>query len=101
MTPATVYSTTNEIDLRSFYLEFLTRTGCHLCDEALPVVHRVARLTGASVREVQVESDDDLLRQFDLRIPVIREPRGRVLAEGIIEFRPLLRSALAARLRRR
>lgn len=87
--------------MNDFFLEFVTRSGCHLCDEALPVVRRVARLMRADLIQTQVESNDALLREFDLRIPVVRDPRGHVLAEGRVELWPLAVSAARARLARR
>jgi hypothetical protein len=87
--------------LNDFFLEFVTRSGCHLCDEALPVVRRVARLMRADLIQTQVESNDALLREFDLRIPVVRDPRGNVLAEGRVELWSLMTNTVRARFGRR
>lgn len=79
-------------------MEFLTRNGCHLCEDALPTAQRVAALTRSSLQVIEIESDDELVREFGLRIPVVRSGDGAVLAEGIIEFGPLLRAAMRRRL---
>ncbi len=43
------------------------RPGCHLCDDARAVLDRV----GAPYREVNIEDDDDLLKRYLERIPVV------------------------------
>ena len=66
-------------------VKFLTRTGCHLCDEARPVVLAAATRLKIEVVEVDIDEDDHLVREYGLRIPVVVGPTGSVLAEGIIE----------------
>lgn len=80
------------------HLEFIGRSPCHLCDEATPIVARVARWLRLPVEEVDVEADPDLLIEFGLRIPVVRLSTGDVLAEGAIGFGKLLIRALLARI---
>lgn len=48
----------------------LSRTGCHLCDEALAVVARVCGQTGDSFAEVDVDADPELRRQYTDQVPV-------------------------------
>jgi len=43
------------------------RSGCHLCDEARIVLERI----GHPFAEVDIESDDGLLRRYLERIPVV------------------------------
>jgi len=43
------------------------RSGCHLCDEARIVLERI----GHPFAEVDIESDDRLLRRYLERIPVV------------------------------
>ncbi|MCW2989805.1 MAG: glutaredoxin 2 [Solirubrobacterales bacterium] len=43
------------------------RDGCHLCDDARAVLERV----GHPFEEVDIESDDALLRRYLERIPVV------------------------------
>jgi hypothetical protein len=83
--------------LSDFSLRFLTRPGCHLCEEAEPVVRRVAALTRAAVSPLDVDGDAELAVDWGLRIPVVLDPRGSVLAEGRMSFWPLLRRVVAAR----
>ncbi len=47
------------------------RPGCHLCDDARAVIE-AARVEVAFVfEEVDIESDDALIRDYGLRIPVV------------------------------
>jgi hypothetical protein len=71
-------------------LEFLSRPGCHLCDDARPIARRVAARLGVGLVETDIELDDRLVAEFGLRIPVVRWSGGAVLAEGSVEYRPLL-----------
>jgi glutaredoxin len=43
------------------------RDGCHLCDEARVVLERI----GHPFEEVDIETDDRLLRRYLERIPVV------------------------------
>ncbi len=47
-----------------------SRPGCHLCDDARVVVERVCADLGEEYVEVDITDDDDLLRQFQVEIPV-------------------------------
>lgn len=87
-------SVTESDSLRLLSVKFLTRHGCHLCDEARPILTKVAKGMNVVVEEVDVDSDDELIRLYGLRIPVILGAHDRVLAEGVIDDRRLLRDAL-------
>ena len=63
-------------------VDFLTRSECHLCEEALPRVAKAARRARLSVRLVDIETDDLLTGMYGLRIPVVLAPDGSVIAEG-------------------
>jgi hypothetical protein len=56
-------------------------------------------MLGIGLVEVDINSSDELVQEFALRIPVVTDPEGFVLAEGIIQKRAL-RKALK-RYRRR
>ena len=43
------------------------RPGCHLCDDARAVLERV----GEPFEEVDIERDDELLKRYLERIPVV------------------------------
>ncbi len=48
-----------------------TRHGCHLCDEVKSSLMRLARLASFQLREVDIDSDPELVRQFNDEIPVV------------------------------
>lgn len=69
------------------------RPGCHLCDDA-----RAALLSvGHPFEEVDIESDDALLRQYLERIPVVALD-GEELFDFFVD-EDLLRARLQARVR--
>jgi glutaredoxin len=47
------------------------RPGCHLCEEAMEVLRRVAVRHTFSLQELNIETDERLLREYLERIPVI------------------------------
>ena len=47
------------------------RPGCHLCEEALAVVAQAGRRVDFTLREVDIESDDELFKAMLERIPVV------------------------------
>lgn len=80
--------------MSGFRLRFLTRAGCHLCDEARPLVQSAAARAKVEIDEVDIESSDDLVARYGLRIPVVLTPDDRVIAEGRIEDGRRLRKAI-------
>ncbi|HEU4915800.1 MAG TPA: glutaredoxin family protein [Acidimicrobiia bacterium] len=78
--------------MKYFVVKFLTRSGCHLCDEARPLVKREVIRRGGSLVEVDIDTDDVLTRDFGLRVPVLLGPGDVVLAEGVIEAGSLRRA---------
>ncbi len=76
-------------------LEFLEKPGCHLCEDALPLVQKLSRRLDLVIRRLDVDQDDDLMLEYALRIPVVRV-HGTVIAEGLIEYKPMLTRARAA-----
>lgn len=69
------------------------RPGCHLCDDARDVLLRIGR----PFEEVDIESDDDLLRRYLERIPVVALD-GEELFDFFVD-EDLLRAQLQARVR--
>ena len=58
-----------------------SRPDCHLCDEARAGLEEMrAEGSGFELREVDIDSDDELLRAYLERIPVI-EIDGREVCE--------------------
>jgi glutaredoxin len=47
------------------------RPGCHLCDEARQVILRVRRRAAFTFDEIDIETDDELVREYGIRIPVV------------------------------
>lgn len=58
-------------------LRFLTRQGCHLCEDAL------AMLAGVSFDIIDIDHDPDLLLLYDERVPVLLDSSGDVVLEGL------------------
>jgi glutaredoxin len=47
------------------------RPGCHLCDDARAVLERLRAQRPFELREVDIESDDELHARYLERIPVV------------------------------
>lgn len=71
-----------------------TREGCHLCEEAIAVVQRVAR-GRAHVELVDIDADPQLAARYTVRVPVVALD-GREIADYQIAA-DQLRSALDER----
>jgi glutaredoxin len=73
-----------------------TREGCHLCDEARTTLLSLRESNGGfELREIDIETDDDLHARFLERIPVV-EVDGDIVAELVIDP-AVLDAALAER----
>jgi glutaredoxin len=68
------------------------RPGCHLCDEARAALERIRREEPFELVERDIEADDDLLRRYLERIPVIAVD-GRELSDYFVD-EPALKAAL-------
>ncbi len=65
------------------------REGCHLCDEAREKILSLRASSGGfELREIDIDTDDDLHARFLERIPVV-EVDGRVVAELDIDLAAL------------
>lgn len=80
-------------------MRLITHPGCHLCEVAEPVVRRAARRYRLPLEVVDMDSDEELVRLYALRIPVLLGPDNEVLAEGNID--PLQVRRAVKTLRRR
>jgi hypothetical protein len=68
------------------------REGCHLCDEARESILALSRELGdLELREVDIESDDDLFTAYLERIPVV-ELDGEVVSELELDRHELIRA---------
>jgi glutaredoxin len=66
-------------------LVLYSRPGCHLCDEARALLAGLlAEAPDVALEEVDIDSDDELLRRYLERIPVI-ELDGRIVSELVPE----------------
>lgn len=74
---------------------YLTREGCHLCEEALPVVRAEADRAGTAVEVVDIDTDSQLQQDWDYDVPVIIVD-GKVHATYRVEAAQL-RTALRKR----
>ena len=62
-----------------------SRRGCHLCDVARDVILAVRSRQPFAFDEIDIESDDDLLRAYGIRIPVVTvdgEERFEIAVDG-------------------
>ena len=48
-----------------------SRPGCHLCDEAKAAIHSAGIDDQFTLEEINIESDDELLRKYKYDIPVV------------------------------
>jgi len=53
-------------------VELLSRSGCHLCDEARRLVQRVTAETGVGWTETDIDADPALRAEFGELVPVVR-----------------------------
>ncbi len=63
-------------------VEFLTREGCPLCDEAEEWLAVTAARLGLAVERIDVDAHADLADRYGGVVPVLRTPEGLVVAEG-------------------
>jgi len=73
---------------------FLTRPGCHLCEDVLPRVQRVSRLLRRQLVVRDITDDPGLEELYHDRIPVLVDGRGRLLAEGPLGLGAVLRAVV-------
>lgn len=76
------------------------REGCHLCEQAAPVVARVAEATGARWTRVDVDSSPDLLHKYADLVPVVLVD-GEQVAHYTVSDKALTSAILRARRSRR
>ncbi len=62
-------------------LYFYTKSNCPLCDEAREVLEELKLAERYTIVEKDIESDDQLLEQYGLMIPVL-ELNGEIIQYG-------------------
>ena len=58
-------------------LELMTTEGCHLCDQALPLLVEGVDPAKFEVDLVDIAFEDELMNQYATRIPVLVEPQTK------------------------
>ncbi len=48
-----------------------TRPGCHLCEDAKALLQPLLREFGATLREVNIDDDPELIQRYGWEIPVV------------------------------
>ena len=72
------------------HVTLLGRRNCHLCDDAIEALNALADAFGLTSTIVDIDEHDHLVKEYGLRIPVIVDDDGRVLAEGLITVEHLV-----------
>ncbi len=70
-----------------------TREGCHLCEQAGEQLERARRRHGFALRQVDIDGDPELVREYGESVPVVTI-NGRVRFRGVVN-RVLLERLLA------
>jgi len=52
-------------------LTVYTRRGCHLCSDMVQALERLRPELGFQLRDVDIDTDADLHRRYDTRVPVL------------------------------
>lgn len=66
-----------------------SRPDCHLCREAIvELAGLAAEFPGLEVEEIDIESDDELLRRYLERIPVVMI-EGEIASELVFDAEPV------------
>jgi predicted thioredoxin/glutaredoxin len=68
-------------------VELVTRSGCHLCDDALALLREL----GVEPRQRDVDAEAELFDLYDFRVPVVLVD-GRVVGEGRVDRQALTRA---------
>jgi glutaredoxin len=68
-----------------------TRQGCHLCEQAWALLQRAQQRHGFTLRQVDVDGDAELVRQYGECVPV-------VMIDGKVRFRGVVNGVLLERL---
>jgi len=60
-------------------IQLLGTSGCHLCDVAEEKIRLLAPSLGYTVKKIDIASEDGLVKQYGLLIPVLRSESGQEL----------------------
>jgi len=70
-------------------VDFYTRPGCHLCEDARLMLRLVQEDLAFEINEVNIETDDELHQKYMLMIPVI-EFQGKIVQYGQVDYVTIL-----------
>lgn len=57
------------------YLSLFSTSHCHLCDLAIALIHDT--LPHVQLQVVEISDNDDLMRQYELKIPVLQNQQTK------------------------
>jgi glutaredoxin len=80
-------------NLEHLQVQMLTRSGCHLCEEAWKQLEAARQRHGFTLQTMDVDADPELVSQYGDCVPV-------VLVNGQVRFRGRINPVLLARLLR-
>ncbi|MBA3533034.1 MAG: glutaredoxin family protein [Ardenticatenales bacterium] len=75
------------------HARFITRGNCSLCEQAYPILERLALEGLITLERVTLEEHPELITHYGTHIPVVLLSTGHTFAGHISEYR--LRKALA------
>jgi glutaredoxin len=61
-------------------LVLYSKPGCHLCEDALALLHDLAREFALTIEEIDIERDDALFKKYFDKIPVLMIDGSTTLA---------------------
>lgn len=74
-------------------VNFYTRPGCHLCEDARLMLKLVQEDVSFEINEMNIEEDDALHEKYMLMIPVV-EFEGEIIQYGQVDYATILEALL-------
>ena len=74
-------------------VNFYTRPGCHLCEEARLMLKLVQEDVSFEINEMNIEEDEALHEKYMLMIPVV-EFEGEIIQYGQVDYATILEALL-------
>ena len=74
-------------------VNFYTRPGCHLCEEARLMLKLVQEDVSFEINEMNIEEDEALHEKYMLMIPVV-EFEGEIIQYGQLDYATILEALL-------
>ncbi|MDF2557584.1 MAG: glutaredoxin family protein [Bacillales bacterium] len=66
-------------------VEFYTKPGCHLCEEALHDIKKIEQVVRMRLHEYNIDEEDALTEEFGIMIPVIKI-NGELVQYGNVDM---------------